>query len=151
MNVNDDMSFILPIIKYHLKEFFNNFDITINYKINDNFVGYKNYYVMDAFINEEEDKLLFNINESDNKYLVNVRCMSRKIPNSILSISIDTDKINIKNKILFNNVVEETTYELIDNPSVERKLYKNDKLITYNKDDLSCNMNISKVLKNIKR
>ena len=129
----DDMKFILPMVRYHLKEFMNDLGIMVNYKKNDNLSGYKHYYAIDALVNGLEDKLLFSFDKKDNGYFINVRSMSRNIPNSIFTIIINTDHIEIESKILFKDIIEEFTYDFINEPSIEKNIYKDGQLISYDK------------------
>jgi hypothetical protein len=134
-NEKNNIISVLPIIKYQLKDFMNNFDISINYKDEDNLTGAGRYYAMDAIINGLDDTLLINFDKYDNTYKVMIRSMSKNLPNNHISIIINSDKIDIKSKLLFRNVINEKEIEY-NNLTIINRLYKDDKLLLCNKQKL---------------
>ena len=135
----DNLIEVFPIIKYQLKDFFNNLDININYKESDNLTGYSRYYIFDVLVNGEDDKLLLEFTNNDNQYNAFIRSMSKSIPNNTTTISVNEDSIDINTKVLFKDVIDNKRIELVNNTIVDN-FYINNKLIsTYTRElDSEC-------------
>lgn len=122
MNNEKEIIKILPAVKYHLKDFMHSQNIIIEYNEFDNLVGFDPFYSMDALVNGVNDKLLLNVRKKDDTYLINVRSLSRIIPNSVLSVNVKGETIDIESKILFEKDTSKNTYFISNDLSKKKKI-----------------------------
>ena len=68
---NNELEFIMPIIKYHLEDFFKHTDTV--FKMNDSIYGYRTLYNTNAIIDGKEKTILLNYNkENENEYSIKI-------------------------------------------------------------------------------
>ena len=132
----DELTTMMPIIKYHLKALFDKTNMKINYTDND-ISGYKNYYTIKASVDGLDDTFIIRVNKGENNtYEVAIRSYHHSFPSVKESISINADKISVRTEIPDSDVIFDRTYEFINNPTVKEDLYKNDNLVSYSSDSL---------------
>ena len=136
----DELFGILPIIKYHLKELFDKTNIPINYYDN-KIDGYKKYFRISCTVDGLDDNLILTYKKNeDNSYDISIRSYKNHFPTVDEHIIISSDVIDVTTTIDKSNIRYEKEYEFINNPKVVERLYKNDNLLFFNKEDIEkCN------------
>lgn len=130
---------LLPIVKYHLKEFFKRTDKTIDFK--DGISGYRDNYVLEGTVNGIITNFLLTYDKiNDSEYQFRLTGFDNKFTSSEINIKFSKDKIIIY--MVFDKYKIESTsiYEIVDGVVKETHAdYKNDVPIYFVKKDLqSC-------------
>ncbi len=117
LSEKESFELVMPIFKDYLKAFMNSIGVRFNFEGDEKLEGKIKYYSMCAIVNGIPDALLLKLDISDDSYRVNVRSISKDVPNSTVKMIFNGDQVDLEAAVVFRNTRNETQIDTVNDPA----------------------------------
>lgn len=125
----ESFELVLPLFKDYLRIFMNSVGVPLKFTGEETLDGKVKFYSMCAMVNDMDDVLLLKLNESDQGYSINVRSMSKILPNSNIYMLFGPHTVDLEGQILFKNTNNKTHCDTKHNPAFKIVSHTNGKRV----------------------
>lgn len=125
----ESFELVLPLFKDYLKIFMNSIGVPLAFTGGESLDGKEKYYSMCAMVNNLDDVLLIKVSENGNEYDINVRSMSKALPNSTVVMRFGRHTVDLEAQVLFRNTNNKTHCDTKDNPAIKTVTHFNGKRV----------------------
>jgi len=138
----DEMNLLLPILKYHVKKFFEKTNKVINFS-NDKILGYRNNFIIPALVDGLSLDLLLTYNKTnDNKYEFELGGILKNNISVKVEIEFKKTDLLVQVSIFDYNLFDTFNYQTLDNQvKVKNETLKDDRIVYYQEELLKETLN----------
>ncbi len=113
----ESFEYVLPIFRDYLEAFMNSIGMNFDFNCDQKLEGKIKYYSICANVNGLDDALLLKLNIEEDTYSINVRSISKEVPNTMVKMSFNDDGVDLSAGLVFRNTRNVMNINTVKDPA----------------------------------